>query len=321
MRTASGAAPERLPVGEDGLMPAVSRPLEDGTRRLAYARNYIDYNIWRIDTSAPGAPAPAPPVQAVASTRRDLLPHLSPDGRRITFISDRSGGSEVWAADSSGANAVQLTSLGANPGYPRWSPDGQSVAFHTNAEDRPTGDVYVVPAEGGRIRNVTEDATNDIMASFSRDGQSIYFCSHRSGEPYLWKISASGGEAVRVSRTPAMFGVEAPDARSVFYVESTQINRPGPLWQLPLKGGSPVKVADDALPNSLEAVDSGIYFLDPADGTRLQFLNFATRRSSTVASKLGTVSGTIGVSRDGRTIYFSRVDSSIDDLMLVEHFR
>jgi hypothetical protein len=118
-----------------------------------------------------------------------------------------------------------------------------------------------------------------------------------------------------------MFGVEAPDARSVFYVESTQINRPGPLWQLPLKGGSPVKVADDALPNSLEAVDSGIYFLDPADGTRLQFLNFATRRSSTVASKLGTVSGTIGVSRDGRTIYFSRVDSSIDDLMLVEHFR
>ena len=41
MRTASGATPERLPVGEDGQMPTVSRPLEDGSRRLAYVRNYV----------------------------------------------------------------------------------------------------------------------------------------------------------------------------------------------------------------------------------------------------------------------------------------
>ena len=119
-----------------------------------------------------------------------------------------------------------------------------------------------------------------------------------------------------------MYGAEAPDGKSVFYVESSQISRPGPLWQLPLNGGGPVKVADGAIPNSLEVIDSGLYYLDPADGYRLQFLNFATRRLTTVASKLGTgVSGTLGVSRDGRTIFFSRVDSSIDELMLVEKFR
>jgi Tol biopolymer transport system component len=322
MRTSSGGTPERLPLGEDGQTPTVSRPLEDGTRRLAYVRNYVDINIWRVETTAAGAPASSPPVLAVASTRVDVLPHLSPDGRRITFISNRSGESEVWVSDTSGGNAVQLTSLGANPGYPRFSPDGQFVVFHTNVEDRPTGDVYAVPAGGGKVRNLTMHAANDVFASYSRDGKWIYFCSHRSGEPFIWKMPVSGGDPVKLSLTPSMYAAEAADGQSVFYVESSQINRPGPLWQLPLNGGSPTKLVDGAMPNSLEVIDSGLYYLDPADGYRLQFLNFATRRSATVASNLGpSVSGTLGVSRDGRTIYFSRVDSTIDDLMLVERFR
>ena len=54
----AGRRPERLPfVGEDGIMPAVSRARSrTGPSRLAYVRSYADNNIWRIDTSAPGAP-------------------------------------------------------------------------------------------------------------------------------------------------------------------------------------------------------------------------------------------------------------------------
>jgi Tol biopolymer transport system component/predicted Ser/Thr protein kinase len=328
LRPSAGGTPERLPVGEDGLMPAVSRPLEDGTRRLVYARSFADLNIWRIDTSAPGAPATSPPVQAIASTRRDTLAHVSPDGKRLAFISDRSGESEIWVADASGANAMPLTSLGANPGFPRWSPDGRAIAFHSNAEDRPTGDVYIVPAEGGKVRNLTMHDANDVFASFSRDGQWVYFCSHRSGLPFVWKIGVSGGDAVKVSLTPAMLAVESTDGASVFYVDNATTNRPGPLWQLPLTppGGTPVKLVDNVLANSFEVIDSGIYYLEELPGdTRLQFFSFATRRSTTVASKLGSLTATtapvIGVTPDGRTIFFSRVDSATEDLMLVEKFR
>jgi Tol biopolymer transport system component len=267
--------------------------------------------------------ASTPPVVAIASTRRDFLAHLSPGGRRLTFISDRSGESEVWAADVSGANAVQLTTLGANPGFPRWSPDGQTIAFHSNAEDRPDGEVYLVPAEGGQVRNLTRHAAGtDTFASFSRDGQWVYFCSSRTGEPFVWKIPVAGGEAVKVSPTPAMFAVESTDRTSVFYVESATTNRPGPLWQLPLKGGNPVKLAENVPANSFDAIDAGVYYLEQSAGdTRLQFFSFATRRSTTVASKLGTVGAVISVSHDGRTIFYSRLDSSTDDLMLVENFR
>ena len=130
MSTAAGSTPERLPfVGEDGVMPAVSLRQPGSPSRLAYIRSFSDTNIWRFETPGPGMPATSPAVVAIASSRRDNLPHLSDDGRRITFISDRSGESEVWAADPSGTNAIQLTWLAANPGYPRWSPDRSLVTF------------------------------------------------------------------------------------------------------------------------------------------------------------------------------------------------
>jgi hypothetical protein len=324
LRTAPGSTPERLPVGEDGLAPAVSRPMPDGTLRLAYARSYSDTNIWRIETSAPGAPASAPPVLAIASTRRDALAHLSTDGKRITFLSDRTGESEVWATDPTGANAVKLTSLGANPGYPRWSPDGLTIAFHSNAEDRPRGDVYLVAADGGKVRNLTMNAANDVFASFSRDGQWVYFSSTRSGAPFIWKIPATGGDAVQVSPMNAMFAVESADGESLFYIETATGTGPGPLWQQPLKphGARPVKLIDNVFSNSFDAIDPGIYYLEQIPGdTRLQFFNFAMRRTTTVASKLGALGPVISVSRDGRTIFFTRVDSTTDDLVLVENFR
>jgi hypothetical protein len=132
----------------------------------------------------------------------------------------------------------------------------------------------------------------------------------------------AGGEAVKVSPVPAMFALESTDGASVLYVEGATTNRPGPLWRLPLGGGEPVKLADNVLANSFDVIDAGVYYLEAAPGDiRLQFYSFSTRRSTIVASKLGNLSPVITASRDGRTIYFSRADSAIEDLMLVENFR
>ena len=68
--------------------------------------------------------------------------------------------------------------------------------------------------------------------------------------------------------------------------------------------------------------EGGIYCIDrPSGETRLQYFDFATRRSTTVARNLGNVDIPLTASPDGRTILYSRMDSSVDDLMLVENFR
>ena len=108
----------------------------------------------------------------------------------------------------------------------------------------------------------------------------------------------------------------------LFYVDTSTTNTPGRLWQLPLKGGDAIDLADGVLANSFEVVDDGIYYLDRiSKDTRLRYFDLTTRLATTVAEKLGNVSPCLGVSRDGRTILFARADSTIEDLMLVEHFR
>jgi hypothetical protein len=54
---------------------------------------------------------------------------------------------------------------------------------------------------------------------------------------------------------------------------------------------------------------------------RLQYYDFATRKSSTIARNLGNVDVGMAATADGRTILYTRVDASIDDLMMVENFR
>ena len=93
--------------------------------------------------------------------------------------------------------------------------------------------------------------------------------------------------------------------------------------RLPVKGGTPVKILDDVISTSFEVLDKGIYYLERVPGdARIRYFDFAQlahprlSRGASVISRFG-----ITASRDGRTILYSRRDSAVDDLMLVDNFR
>jgi Tol biopolymer transport system component len=316
-----GSPPARLPfVGEDGLMPVVSRAQPGRAPRLVYVRSFADSNIWRVETLAPGAPASSPPVAFISSTRSDENPQFSPDGRRVAFVSNRAGEFELWLADPDGANGVQLTSMGARViGMPCWSPDSQLIAFDSNLEGH--YEIFVVPAGGGKPRRVTSGPANKHVPSFSRDGRWIYFSSNRTGEYQIWKIPASGGEAVQVTHNVGWVALESPDGAYVYYTQTG--NTASALWRLPTSGGQPVKVLEGVVERAFVVLERGIYYIDqPTGEARLQFFDFATGKSTTVAGGLGQIRvGLLTASPDGRTILYCRVDSSGNDLMLVENFR
>jgi Tol biopolymer transport system component/tRNA A-37 threonylcarbamoyl transferase component Bud32 len=316
---AGRAAPSRIPyVGEDGLMPAISRPSPGREARLAYVRSLDDWNFWRIETSAPGAPSSSPPALAISSTKAEYHPELSPDGRRVAFASNRSGDAEIWVSDLDGSNAIQLTSMGGalDTNCPRWSPDGRSIVFASTAEGE--FDVYVVPAEGGKPRRLTTHPSIDVPTSYSRDGKWIYFNSMRSGDYRIWRMPADGGDAVQVTPNESAHTFEAPDG-SLYYLTASIVS---PVWRLPAGGGEPKKILDGVVWFNFVLVGDGAYYIDRHEGeTRLQYLDLATGRSTTVTRNLGEVGAWLTASRDGKTILFTRVDSSTDDLMLVENFR
>ena len=325
-----GGSPTRLPfVGQDGHYPVVSRTA-DGRLRLVYVRHFSDGNIWRVDAGRSSEAIGTTPVKAIASTRGDYIPSLSPDGRRIAFISDRSGEPHIWTADPDGSSPRQLSSLpsAGSPGFPRWSPDNKSIAFHGDPSGRP--DVVVVPAAGGPPKILTESMPNGGFPSFSQDGRWVYFCVVENKKPRIWKIPVSGGAAVQITKELGTLGIEARDG-NLYYVSASEAV--SPLWRVPVSGGTPVKILDGVMSASFDVIDRGIYYIDraspPSGGffgeatganIRLQFYEFATGRSSTIASNLGPVVG-VTASRDGKTVFFSRTDSSIDELMVVNDFR
>jgi Tol biopolymer transport system component len=203
-------------------------------------------------------------------------------------------------------------------GTPRWSPDGQRIAFDSNLEGN--FEIYVIPASEGKAQRLTSHPANDQVPSFSRDGMWVYFSSNRSGEDRIWKMPASGGEATQVTHNAGYVASESPDGSHLYYTQTT--GAPSALWRLSTSGGQPFKVLEGVASRAFVVLEQGIYYLErPIHQSRLQFFNFATGRSTTVAHELGDTYNYLTVSPDGRTILYTRVDSSVDDLMLVENFR
>ena len=317
---AAGAKPRRLAFASEGASAtAVSRQ----GNRLAYVVSRSDANIWRVDLHSPGQ-NPGIPARLIASTRKESGPAYSPDGKRIAFMSDRSGDLEIWVCASDGSNPVQLTALGgAQPFAPKWSPDGQNIAFAATRAGNI--DLYVVSANGGPPRRMTDHPRADKWPSWSRDGQALYFCSNRSGSSEIWKMPATGGEAVQITRHGGDADVpqESPDGRFVYYEKGypSQCS----VWRVPAAGGEEVKVLDSIHSYGAWTVgEQGIYFFKSPDGqghSDICLYKFATGATTKILTIERNVYYRIAVSPDERTILYGQFDQEGSDLMLVENFQ
>ena len=157
-----------------------------------------------------------PAHKVVASTRLDISPQFSPDGRRLAFTSHRSGTSQIWVANSDGSNPLQLTSFsGGLVNAPRWSPDGKTIVF-TSAQNK-NQDIYAVLSNGGAVRRLTSAVSREGRASWSRDGRWIYFYSTRTGREEIWKLPAEGGEAIQLTTGGGHESFESPDGKLLYY--------------------------------------------------------------------------------------------------------
>ena len=296
-------------IGEDGIMPAISRGQPN---RLVYARSFFDSEIWRIDVGSP-------PSLAIASTRWEMHPRLSPDGRRVAFTSTRSGHWEIWTSDRDGSNAVQVTSMRARTtGGPTWSKDGRSIAYGSNLAGE--FDIYVVPAGGGKPRRITDHPGFDQAAAFTADGRSMYFNSNRSGEFQIWKTDVNGGPAQQITTRGGWGPIIPRDGSALYYLRTA--DEQTSLWRSALDGSQETKLVDSVLWWSYWIVDRGVLFIDREGmDTRIRLLDFAAGTTTTVASNLGSTHCCLTATSDGRTILYTKLASPIDDLMMVENFQ
>jgi TolB protein len=71
------------------------------------------------------------PTRLTRETTADFHPDLSPDGKKIAWVSARSGTQEIWIRDLRTDEDAALTASGTDKWEPRFSPDGSKVSFST----------------------------------------------------------------------------------------------------------------------------------------------------------------------------------------------
>ena len=179
-------------INDSGWRPSVAR----AGYKLAYQRITHSLNIWELELADPqrtgGRKEQRILVPSTSETDQGPGPQISPDGKKLAFMSDRSGTMEIWVSDRDGSNPVQLTAVGG-AGTPRWSPDSQWVVF--DASDRNGTKIYKIRLGSGAPVLMTRDESENRCPSWSRDGKWIYFASTRTNEYQVWKIPADGGAA------------------------------------------------------------------------------------------------------------------------------
>jgi tricorn protease len=155
-------------------------------------------------------------------------------GDRIVFVY----GGDLWTVTRAGGTAARLTSHEGVEQYPKFSPDGQTVAF--TAEYDGNTDVYTVPAAGGEPTRRTWHPGIDIVGDWYPDGKAILFRSNRAMAPrrgtQFWKLSLAGGLEEKLPLPSAGWCSWSPDGTQLAYCMPTYENR---TWKRYQGGNAP----------------------------------------------------------------------------------
>lgn len=164
------------------------------------------------------------------------FPSVSPDGAEMVFC----WRGKLWKAPLTGGTSRCLTPGEGHIAHPVYSENGEWIAFSNDVTG--SGDVYVIPADGGVSRRLTFHSGDDEVLGWK--GNDVLFSSSREGgNNWVWRVSADGG-------TPALelaVSVNNIISSSTGFVFEWGVT---PWWR---------KHYDGSASSSLWAVESGNY--------------------------------------------------------------
>ena len=225
------------------------------------------------------------PLAATPETRLMRFPDVWRDQVAFAYAGD------LWLASTKGGPARRLTAHPGDELFPKFSPDGQWIAF--TGEYDGNADVYVMPVSGGEPNRLTYHPSGDTVLGWSPDGRILFRSNRVSDLPdysRLFLIPRGGGIPEMLSVPRASLVSFSADGQRIAYNFTSQELR---TWKR-YRGGwkSPIALFDlkthtyDPLPTT-EAMDmfpmwhgNSVYFISDRDGVmNLYRCDLATKRT------------------------------------------
>jgi dipeptidyl aminopeptidase/acylaminoacyl peptidase len=177
-----------------GRVPSIDSMLSlewPGEARISPDGKYVAYEVQTTDWEANEFPthlrvavtATGKTYRLTAGKGSSHSPRWSPDGKRLAFLSDRSGKTQVYLIAPGGGEAVALTNQEAGAGRCEWSPDGKSLAF-------------VAPEPEGKERKERRE----------RYGSFEVFEADHPPRTHLWRVEVPAGLPAKPPKAERLTG-------------------------------------------------------------------------------------------------------------------
>jgi tricorn protease len=158
--------------------------------------------------------AVAPPFHAAAPIRLARHPDYHAGKIAFSYLGD------IWTANEDGSSVHRLTDNLAREIYPRFSPDGKSLAFSSNRHGN--NDVFVISTTGGAPRRLTYHSGNDDVVGWTRDSQNVIFRAGRGDGAFpnvatMYQIAVGGGQEKPMPVDWGYWGSFSPDGSSLVF--------------------------------------------------------------------------------------------------------
>jgi tricorn protease len=164
------------------------------------------------------------PLRGSGQISAKLMKYMDVSESQITFVY----GGDIWVMPKSGGTASQVTHSPGEEAWPKFSPDGKSIAY--TAYYNGNADVYVIPVTGGVPLRVTYQSFGDQLVDWHPDGKRLLFTSVReSGRgalANLYLVDATGGFAEKLKVPYAVLASFSPDGSQLAYITRITENYP-----------------------------------------------------------------------------------------------
>jgi Tol biopolymer transport system component len=313
--------------------------------------------LWRMPVNHASQPVR---LTAAGDDPRDVA--IAPQGRHLLYSHDVAN-AHIWRMPlkEQRAPARVLISSTRIDGHPKYSPDGQHIAFESNRSGY--NEIWVSQADGSHAVQLTALRAWSGSPRWSPDGQKIAFDSNAAGDWDIYVIGAHGGQPARLTTSDAneYRPSWSHDGKWIYYCSTRtkprqvwkipvsggaeiRVTKHGGLvafesvdgrdiyytkeqglWKMPVRGGDETQVLASLLQNNFAVAKDDVYFVEdsasPDPTRRFQVLHFITHTIKTIGEAPVSPGGEISISPDEQWMLFDRTEREDGELMLVDNFR